>query len=974
MKKALDQRCVLLLPVLTMVLLMIGAVFALLPQYQQTFLGALSHKVDMLAQPETKPRIIVIGGSSVAFGQQSDLLAEQLPGYTVVNFGLYAGLGTDVMLELALPSIRPGDVVIISPEQNEQTLSGYFGAEAMWQAADGHPALLLHMSRTHASQLMAAMPIFAAHKAKQWLSGQTAQGDGVYRSDHFNPWGDVLTMDRDVNTMPGSFDPNMMICFDAAMVQPDFVQHMNQFAQACQGKGATVFYRFCPMNAAAITLEETAKQAEYEEQLRSMLSFPLLGTLQESVLDSEWFFDTNFHLNAAGTLVNTAIMAAQLQKALGLPQSVSIVLPEKPQVGAVQPVNHGTPDDSPWFLWEQRADGAFITGLTAEGAQQTELTIPSQLNGQPVTAFSAAVFAGNKLIQRIMLPESIRRIDDGSFAQCTALESVVLMQPNPSQTTVGNGLLKGTSCLVMVPREAYSQYQTNYFWSVHAARIRPLPSEIAPSQQAQTATPVQGPVMYVHANGGIAMDGSEQIPFAVSKTHLRTNTPMGQRLFTRAGYAPLCWNTQADGSGVNIAFGSRVDSAEGQVLYMKWISETPMEQFTWQQDGDFVTITGWHGDDACLVIPQEIGGHPVTAIADRALENADIDTVVLPPTLLNIGKRAFAGSSVQTIWLYDHLTMIAKDCFDGCTDLTTMHLSADTSPRYAVSYFAAFADKMDWLRSCEYKRKIILAGGSASRYAYDSRRIKQTFPEYEPVNMGVYAYTNMLPQYQLMQQFVQPGDVLLSAPEFDTTETQFCVSNALDDRFWAMMEADYGNTALLDLRQFSNVAGSLRTYLRNRADMLPGAWEDTPKRFDDDGNAIMYDTYNQYGDYTLVREGAASDELLQHVRPDYTVEAFPLSMIESLSGVYQAFEARGVRVFFTYAPRNHSALTENSTPTNRQQLHAWLTQNLHVPMLLDIEDSLYPGQYFYLIDNHLSDGGVYLHTKKIIQALQDAGI
>lgn len=186
MKKALDQRCVLLLPVLTMVLLMIGAVFALPPQYQQTFLGALSHKVDMLAQPETKPRIIVIGGSSVAFGQQSDLLAEQLPGYTVVNFGLYAGLGTDVMLELALPSIRPGDVVIISPEQNEQTLSGYFGAEAMWQAADGHPALL-HMSRTHASQLMAAMPIFAAHKAKQWLSGQTAQGDGVYRSDHFNP-------------------------------------------------------------------------------------------------------------------------------------------------------------------------------------------------------------------------------------------------------------------------------------------------------------------------------------------------------------------------------------------------------------------------------------------------------------------------------------------------------------------------------------------------------------------------------------------------------------------------------------------------------------------------------------------------------------------------------------------------------------------------------------------------------------------
>ena len=39
---------------------------------------------------------------------------------------------------------------------------------------------------------------------------------------------------------------------------------------------------------------------------------------------------------------------------------------------------------------------------------------------------------------------------------------------------------------------------------------------------------------------------------------------------------------------------------------------------------------------------------------------------------------------------------------------------------------------------------------------------------------------------------------------------------------------------------------------------LPLAWEDTPRHFDDDGHAVLYNTYNQYGDYTLIREGAVT--------------------------------------------------------------------------------------------------------------------
>lgn len=974
MKKTLRSVCLLLLPVAVLLSLAGWSVFILPPQYQQTFLGALRQKTDLLAAPGTRPRIIVLGGSSVAFGQRSDLLEDELPGYDVVNFGLYAGLGTDVMLELAMPEIRHGDVVVISPEQNAQTLSGFFGAEAMWQAADGRFDLLLRMRGTHAAQLLAEASTFAVRKYKLWQSGRMPEGDGVYCSDSFNAWGDVVAEGREHNTMPGGYDPNMIICFEPTMRQDEFVSRLNAFAEACQAKGASVFYRFCPMNALAISEEEAAKQTVYEEGLKSDLHFPLLGSARDSVMDAAWFFDTNFHLNASGAVINTAIMAAQLKEALGLPQQVSISLPERPQIITMNLADDSISDGEAWFTWKQLADGVYVTGLTDVGAKQTTLVMPSQIHGQPVIAFAASTFAGNAHVVEIKLPASIRRIDDGSFAQCAALERVVLSQGNPSQITVGNGLLKGTDCFVMVPLDAYSQYQTNYFWSVYSTRIRPLQEESV--QPVITPQPMcaDGPKMYVDANGGETIQTERRVAFAISQTHLRTNTPMGQQLFVRKGYAPLCWNTRPDGSGQDISFGSRVDSAEDVVLYMKWIMETPDEELQWQTDGETVTITGWTGQGACLVIPSSINGRPVTAIADHALEHVSAETLVLPPTIRTIGKRAFAESAVKTLWLYDSLTSMAKNSLEGCAELTTLQMGADTAPRYALGYYASFADKMDWLRNHQHQRKIILAGGSASRYAYNSVRIKQAFPAYEPVNMGVYAYTNMLPQYRMMQCFAGPGDILLSAPEFDAAEMQFCVSNALDASFWAMMEADYGNVALLNLGHYSNVGGSLSAYLRNRAAMLPRSWEDTPKRYDDDGNPVPYDTYNQYGDYTLSRDGAEHDELLQHVRADYIADAFPKEMIESLNQVYRGFEMQGVRVFFTYAPRNHSALTDASTPEQRKRLHKWLVDSLCVPMLIDLEESLYPGQYFYLIDNHLSNEGVYLHTQKIIQALRKAGL
>ena len=103
--------------------------------YGNVFVAALGDKYERLLAADSE-KIVVVGGSSVAFGLDSKLMEEKT-GIPVVNFGLYAALGTKLMLDLSLPHINEGDTVVIAPELDAQTLSLYFNASTTLRALDG---------------------------------------------------------------------------------------------------------------------------------------------------------------------------------------------------------------------------------------------------------------------------------------------------------------------------------------------------------------------------------------------------------------------------------------------------------------------------------------------------------------------------------------------------------------------------------------------------------------------------------------------------------------------------------------------------------------------------------------------------------------------------------------------------------------------------------------------------------------------
>lgn len=444
--------------------------FALPAQYGDTFLGELKHKVSLLEET-SGPRIILVGGSGAAFGADSALMERELPGYSVVNFGMYAALGTTVMLDLSQPLTREGDIVLLIPEQQEQTLSAWFDPAVMWQGLDGAFELLRFLPKDKLAQLAGAFPSFAGQKFACFLQDLPPQLQGVYRRDSFNGKGDVDSPLCARNEMPGGFDSGTPIRFAPDMVTDEFAQRVRDYAGAVREAGAVLWYAPCPMNAAAV---EGAEDIDgFYAALQEKLGVPLIGDPRDFIMDAGWFYDTNFHPNSSGKTVYTRALVRAVKAMLGDSSPTDISLPEMPDMAGTE-VWTGDDSDGDCFIYEEQNGTLTVTGLTGAGMDRTALTVPAAWEGKPVAAIGPNAFGGAGNLKEVTIQPNIRTISDGAFHGCAALARIVVQSDLPSACRVGQGVLDGTDAKIYVPREALASYRTDYFWSVYGGGIQPM--------------------------------------------------------------------------------------------------------------------------------------------------------------------------------------------------------------------------------------------------------------------------------------------------------------------------------------------------------------------------------------------------------------------------------------------------------------------------------------------------------------------
>jgi len=243
---------------------------------------------------------------------------------------------------------------------------------------------------------------------------------------------------------------------------------VNEYVAWCEKQGAQVFFSFSPMDRDALA-EGTTDETIYAfySWLAGVLDCEIISDINHCIMDWEYFYDTNFHLNDAGVKVHTAALIGDLRRAMSNTEAFTIELPEKP----VRPdiyVDASQNDTTGYFVFEEIDGIMTLVGITDAGKEQTVLTLPLAWEGKAVQTVAENAFAGCGKLEEIIVEENsnLTLMNNGAFAGAPNLKKISLFTM-PDDILVGGELMNGASAdaRFFVKRDHYGDYAAHYFWS-----------------------------------------------------------------------------------------------------------------------------------------------------------------------------------------------------------------------------------------------------------------------------------------------------------------------------------------------------------------------------------------------------------------------------------------------------------------------------------------------------------------------------
>lgn len=454
-------------------------VFSTPTVYHNTFLAELAKKYDRLNSLEGE-KIIVIGGSSVAFGVNSKQLEESL-GIPAVNFGMYASLGSKVMLDLSKDAINSGDIVVLAFEIDSQTLSMYFNADSMWQAVDCDYGLLKGIDKDDYGKMSGALFGYLKDKIG-FLKSEAPNPEGLYNINSFDEYGDIIYK-RESNVMSIEFDPNHIISLDSIDPDDDFVDYVNDYIEYVQNKGAKVCMSFCPINQKALNDEYSVDKEAFALRLNDAFDASYIGDIENYIYEAKYFFDTNFHLNDYGSFLHTQQLAEDLAEYYGL-HYTALQSPDK-NVGEQENSNTSMggmngAEYEDYFLYEDYfGAGWAIFGITEKAKDCVKIEIPTYYEGKKILAILPDAFNECNALETIKIvreEENSLTLYDGVFSNVNTLRSVFLYA-KPDNIKIGTeGLLNdaSTDLRFYVEKQYFASYVTDYYWSIYAEKTNAI--------------------------------------------------------------------------------------------------------------------------------------------------------------------------------------------------------------------------------------------------------------------------------------------------------------------------------------------------------------------------------------------------------------------------------------------------------------------------------------------------------------------
>jgi hypothetical protein len=279
-----------------------------------TSYGAASiGKRERLSDAPT-PRLILEGGSGIAFGIDSAAIEKQT-GLHPVNLGLYAGFGMDFMDAQAQSGARPGDILLIVPEYEfldaPPSAQGFIVLEAVQEDptfirfAWSNPYTLIDILRqfpgwfsTRIVSLIGKTPLGKPFVQENSLYHR------VYRASSFNSNGDMVGHLSETSSLgAAAIASSSVLTADAA--NADTLKSLKTFIDFEEKKGVTVLVSWPPVPKSLYEKYKGAILEQDSQLVETVGSQRVLGTQADFTFNEDDFFDSIGHLDAAGREIRT---------------------------------------------------------------------------------------------------------------------------------------------------------------------------------------------------------------------------------------------------------------------------------------------------------------------------------------------------------------------------------------------------------------------------------------------------------------------------------------------------------------------------------------------------------------------------------------------------------------------------------------------------------------------------------------------
>ena len=275
------------------------------PTTQWAWLHSIIEMKLTTAAAITKPKLLVVAGSSALYGISAEEIERQT-GFPTVNFGTNAALGPAIMFHLTQKVCRPGDTVLLAFEYEGYLfgkLTGDTSDELLINYSLGHDRAYVRSLSLHEQLKLALLTpgdrLWGGVRAVFAKPKQDEAAAGFIRSvlEGINSHGDQTNAVPE--RRPEHSAARSMLCYIAAYgfsPSPAGLQPIREFCEWAKANNIRVLATF-PTTCHRPEYDLPAAQ-QMPVQFRAFyaaMGVPVLGELSEAMLPEEQMFDTMYH-------------------------------------------------------------------------------------------------------------------------------------------------------------------------------------------------------------------------------------------------------------------------------------------------------------------------------------------------------------------------------------------------------------------------------------------------------------------------------------------------------------------------------------------------------------------------------------------------------------------------------------------------------------------------------------------------------